>query len=91
MSDQVHASPQDIRRLATALCSFKNDVSSAAKRVQGALGAANWHDQRKAQFEGRYRDLQKQIDRFMSGEVEQMVKALNQLASKLEEIQNIRL
>ena len=91
MSDQVHASPQDIRRLAVALGSFKEEVSAASKRVQGALRAANWHDQRKTQFEVRYQDLQKQIDRFMAAEVDQMVKALNHYASKLEEIKNIRL
>jgi len=91
MSDQVHASPQDIRKLAAVLTSFKNEVTSASKRVNGALGSANWHDQRKAQFEGRYKDLQRQLDRFMSGEVDQMVKALNQLASKLEEIRDVRL
>ncbi len=91
MADQVHASPQDIRKLASSLNSFKSEVTSASKKVRGALAAANWHDSRKAQFESRYNDVQKQIDRFMSGEVDQMVKALNQLASKLDEIRNIRM
>ena len=91
MTDQVHASPQDIRKLAAALGSYRQEVSAASHKVQGALGSANWHDSRKSQFEGRYRDLQKQIDRFMSGEVDTMIKNLNQLASKLDEIRNIRL
>ena len=39
----------------------------------------------------RYVDLQKRIDGFMSGEVDQMIKQLNDLARRLDEIRNIRL
>lgn len=91
MTDHVHASPADIRKLAASLGTYRKDVAQAASRVQGALSGANWHDNRKAQFEARYRDIQRQIDRFMSGEVDAMVKALNQLAAKLEDIRNTRL
>ena len=89
--DGVHASPTDIRKLAGALTAYKGEVSAASKRVQGALGSANWHDSRKQQFEARYKDLQKQIDRFMQGEVDQMVKSLNELARRLEEIRSVKM
>jgi uncharacterized protein YukE len=91
VSDQIHASPQDIRKLATSLNAYKQDVSAASNRVQGALSHANWHDSRKEQFEGKYRDLRKKIDSFMSGEVDQMIKDLNRLASQLDEIRNVRM
>lgn len=90
-NDGVVASPQDIRRLATSLTRYKQEVSVASKQVQGALNQADWHDRRKDQFETTYRDLQKKIESFMSGEVDQMIKGLNQLASKLEDIQNVRM
>lgn len=91
MTDAVHASPRDIRKLAASLALFKKDVAQAGVKVRGALNSANWHDQRKAQFEQRYRDLQAQIDRFMTGEVDAMIKSLNQLAVKLEDIRSTRL
>ncbi|RLV47709.1 hypothetical protein D9V37_16300 [Nocardioides mangrovicus] len=91
MSDMVNASPQDIRKLAGALAAYRDEVTKASKKVQGALAQANWHDSRKQQFEGKYRDLQKKIDSFMSSDVDQMAKGLKQLASKLEDIRNVRM
>ena len=90
-NDAVNASPADIRRLAKALGSYKQEVVAASKKVRGALESANWHDSRKAQFEARYQDLQKRIDGFMSGEADQMIKELNEFARRLDEIRNIRL
>lgn len=89
--DRVHASASDVRKLAVALDAYKKEVSSASKRVRGALGSANWHDQRKAQFEGRFQDLQKKVDGFMAGEVDQMVKDLNELARRLDDIRSTRM
>jgi hypothetical protein len=90
-SDMVNASPADVRKLAAALNAYKQEVVAASKTVRGALGSANWNDSRKAQFESRYQDLQKRIDGFMSGEVDQMVKMLNDLARRLDEIRSIRM
>ena len=90
-SEMVNASPADIRKLAAALGSYKQEVAAASRKVRGALASANWHDSRKAQFDSRYQDLQKRIDSFMSGEVDQMVKTLNDLAHRLDEIRNIRM
>jgi hypothetical protein len=90
-NDIVNASPADVRKLATALNAYKQEVVSASKKVRGALGSANWNDSRKAQFESRYQDLQKRIDGFMTGEVDQMIKQLNDLARRLDEIRNIRM
>lgn len=90
-NDAVNASPTDVRKLASALGAYKNDVAAASKRVRGALGAAHWNDSRKTQFESRYKDLQKRIDGFMSAEVDQMIKQLNDLARRLDEIRNIRM
>lgn len=66
-NEGVNASPADVRKLATALGSYQREVVAASKKVHGALGSANWHDSGKAQFEARYKDLQKRIDSFMSG------------------------
>ena len=62
-----------------------------SRRTQAALGAANWHDAQKDKFEARYRDLQRSIDRFMSGEVTGMITGLNELARRLAEIRSMRL
>ncbi len=90
-NDTVNASPADVRKLATALGTYRHEVVSASKMVRGALGSANWNDSRKVQFEARYQDLQKRIDGFMTGEVDEMIKQLNDLARRLDEIRNIRL
>jgi chromosome segregation ATPase len=90
MADLVNASPNDIRKLAGALSAYKQEVGAASKRVQGALNAANWHDPQKDKFEAHYRDLQRGISSFLSGEVDQMIKNLNTLAQKLAEIQSMR-
>jgi hypothetical protein len=89
--DGVHASPEDVKRLAGALSTYQKDVATAARKVQGALSAANWHDGQKDKFEARYKDLQKSIDHFMSGEVTDMVKSLNELARRLAEIRSMRM
>lgn len=90
-TDGVHASPADVRKLAAELGKYQKAVNAAGKQVQSALGAANWHDKQKDGFEARYRDLQKSIDRFMTGEVQAMIKGLNELARRLEEIRSMRM
>lgn len=90
-NDAVNASPTDVRKLATALGTYKQEVGAASKKVRGALGSASWHDSRKSQFEARFQDLQKRIDGFLSGEVDQMIKQLNDLARRLDEIRHIRM
>ena len=90
-TDGVHANPDDVKKLAAALSVYQSEVAAAGKKVQGALNAANWHDRQKDNFEARYKDLQKSIDRFMSGEVAAMVKGLNELARRLAEIRSMRI
>lgn len=90
-SDGVNASPEDVKKLAAALSRYHADVTAAGKQVQGALSSANWHDRQKDQFEARYRDLQKTLDRFMSKEVQGMVKSLNELARRLEDVRSMRM
>jgi hypothetical protein len=89
MTDRVNASPADIRKLAAALGAYKLEVSTAGKKVQGALGFANWHDPQKDKFEAHYRELGKHINGFLNGEVDAMIKNLNTLAAKLDEIKSI--
>jgi len=91
MSDLVNARPEDIRKLATALATYRQEVVGAGRKVQSALGAAHWHDGQKDKFEARYRDLQKSIDRFVGGDVDAMIKCLNALAAKLADIQSMRM
>lgn len=90
-SDQVNASPADLRKLASALSAYQQQVKAASKQVRGALDHANWNDSRKAQFESRYKDLDRRIDGFLSGEVAQMIKSLKELARKLDDIRSTRL
>lgn len=87
----VNVNAQDLRMLAAALRSFQQEVNQASKRVRGALQKANWKDQRKVAFELRLSDLQKQLDGFMTGEVDQMVRTLTALAQKVEEISKMRM
>ncbi len=90
-NDGVNASPHDVKRLATTLAKYQSDVVAAGRAVQSALSSANWHDLQKDQFESRYRDLQKTLDRFMSTEVQEMVKSLNEFARRLEEIRSMKM
>ncbi len=90
-SDGVNASPGDVKKLAAALANYQRDVVTAGKAVQSALNSAQWHDRQKDQFEVRYRDLQKTLDRFMSTEVQGMVKSLNELARRLEDIRSMKM
>lgn len=89
--NRVDASPTDLRKLAAALVRYKKDVSDASARVRGALKAANWNDARKAQFEAGLQDLQGRTDRFLSAEIDEMVKRLNDLARRLDDIREIRM
>jgi len=89
--NHVHASPEDVKKLAGALTRYQKEVNDAGKKVQSALGAANWHDGQKDTFEERYKDLQKSIDRFMSGEVSTMIRGLNELARRLTDIRSMRM
>ena len=90
-NDGVNASPQSVKQLASALLTYQKEVTAAGRQVQGALAAANGHDGQKDKFEARYKDLQKTIDRFMSGEVAGMVKGLDELARRLAEIRSMRM
>lgn len=89
--NDVNASSVDVRRLGAALRRYEQDVKQVSRRVEGAIRAANWHDRKKEQFEIRYRDFQKGVDRFMSSQVQEMVRSLNDLAQKLEEIERMKM
>lgn len=89
--DRVDASPTDLRKLAASLVRYKKDVSDASARVRGALRAANWNDARKTQFEVGYHDLQIRMDRFVSAEIDDMIKRLNDLARRLDDIRQVRM
>ena len=88
---EVNASSADVRKLASALKQYQEETKQVGWRVDGAIRSANWHDKKKEQFEIRYRDFTKQIDRFMSTQVEGMIRSLNDLARKLEDIERMRM
>ena len=79
----VKASSKDVRRLATSLKRYQDEIKQASKAVEKAIGAANWHDKQK--------DHNKQVNRFVTDQVNEMIKSLNALASKLEEIERMRM
>lgn len=90
-NEGVHASPNDVRKLATALTIYSAEVADATKKVRAALNQANWHDGRKQQFEQRYQDFQKRMNGFLGSEVDEMVRSLNQLAARLDDVRETRL
>lgn len=88
---QVDASSADVRKLASALKQYKEETKQVGRRVDGAINSANWRDSKKDQFEARYRDFTKQMDRFMTSQVDDMIRSLNDLARRLEEIERMRM
>ena len=90
-ADGVNANPEDVRKLASALGVYQQEVVASSKRVRGALNSARWHDRQKDAFETRFQQLQASIDRFMNSEVQAMVKSLNELARRLDEVRNMRM
>jgi hypothetical protein len=87
----VHADPDAVRALASALARYQREVNTAGRAVTAALARANWHDRQKQQFEERYRELQHGIDRFMATEAQSMIVRLNDLARRLDEIRSMRI
>ena len=87
----VNANPDDVRKLAGALKRYQQDVRQSAKTVSSALAGARWNDPKKQQFEARLKDHQRQLEKFVGNDVEQMVRALNELANKLDEIKRMRM
>ena len=87
----VDASAADVRKLASALRRYKDDVKNAGRSVEGQMGSIRFDDRKRQQFEQRFREHKKQVDRFMSSEVDGMVKSLEDLARKLDEISRMRM
>ena len=87
----VNVSAADLRKLSSALRNYQTEVKDASRKVEGALRSANWHDSQKQKFETRLKDFQRQVDRFMTGEVEAMAKSLGELARKVDDIRNTRM
>ena len=90
MSD-IHVTAADLRKLASALERYQTKVTEETRAVHRALDAANWHDRKKDQFTARYRDFERQVNRFLSGEVQQMTKSLNELARQVEQLKGMRM
>jgi hypothetical protein len=87
----VKANSRDVRRLASNLKKYQEDMKQASQAAQKAIGAANWNDKQKDQFVGRFKEHNKQISRFVNDQVNEMIKSLNLLASKLEEIERMKM
>lgn len=88
MSDLVNADPNDLRSLARELERFGQQTKDLCKQTQRSLDRCRWNDRQKQQFEQRFREAQRQLERFSSQEVAQMVKALNAHASDLERVRS---
>ena len=83
-SDAVNADPADVKKLAAELEKYRQRTHEASKQARDAISRANWHDRQKQQFEERFRDFQRQADRFVDGQVQEFVKQLRALAHDLE-------
>jgi hypothetical protein len=90
-SGLVNANPEDVRKLAAALAAYQRDVTDAGRRVQKALASAYWHDDQKRRFEERYQELQRHVDRFLGNEATEMIRTLNELARRLDDIKRMRM
>jgi uncharacterized phage infection (PIP) family protein YhgE len=90
MSDAVHADPADVKKLAKAMQQYQQRVNEASKQARKAIDQANWKDRQKQQFEGSFRNFQKQTDRFVGSQVKDFVKQLNALAADLEKARSRR-
>ena len=80
-----------MRKLATSLKRYQDEMRQASKSVEKAIAAANWHDRQKDQFVSRFHDHNKQVNRFVNDQVNEMVKWLTALASKLEDIERMKM
>lgn len=87
----VKASSKDVRQLASSLKRYQDDMKQASGAAQKAIAAANWHDKQKDQFVARFNDHNKQVNRFVNDQVNEMIKSLHLLASKLEEIERMKM
>lgn len=87
----VQASSREVRQLASGLRRYQDEMKQATQTAQKAIAAANWHDKQKDQFVARFQDHNKQVNRFVNDQVNEMLKSLNQLASKLEEIERMKM
>lgn len=87
----VKASSTDVRKLASSLKKYQEEMKQASQAAQKAISAANWHDKNKDQFVARFQDHNKQVNRFVNDQVNEMLKSLSLLASKLEEIERMRM
>ncbi|RKQ93824.1 hypothetical protein C8N24_3698 [Solirubrobacter pauli] len=90
MSDAVVADPDDVKRLARELETYRSKIQDASKQAQNAINRANWKDRQKQQFEDKFRDFQRQTDRFVDAQVKDFVKQLNALAHDLEKARSHR-
>jgi hypothetical protein len=88
---QVNASSQDVKRLAGSLKRYQDEMKQASQAAQKAIDAAHWHDKQKDKFVAGFQDHRKQVNRFVNDQVNDMIKSLNLLASKLEEIERMRM
>ena len=88
--DLINVKPDDVRKLARSLERFGQQITQANKEAMNAINAAHWHDSQKDKFESRYRDFQKRMNGFVSGEINEMTKSLNRLASELDRIRSHR-
>jgi tripartite-type tricarboxylate transporter receptor subunit TctC len=87
----VKASSKDVRKLASSLKRYQEEMKQASQSVQKAIGAANWHDRQKDQFVARFQGHNKQVNRFVNDQVNEMIKSLSVLASKLEDIERMKM
>jgi uncharacterized protein YukE len=84
VSDHIHADPNDVEKLASALKKYEEEVLAASRKALQAIERANWQDRQKQQFASSYRDFHKKTENFVRGRVRDFVKSLNSLAYDLE-------
>lgn len=87
----VNASSGEVRKLAAALKRYQNEVTQASRAAQKAVGSAALKDAQKQKFDARFRDHSKQVNRFFTGDLDEMIKYLNELARKLEDIERMNI
>ena len=88
---QINARSTDVLKLAGALKRYQQDQKQVTKQVSSAISSANWQDKKKEEFEARFKDHSRQLERFVTSQVDEMVKSLNELARKLQDIEQMKM
>lgn len=81
---KVDADPQSLRDLRNSLQRGQTDIDRAVNGIRSALSAANWHDERRRQFERELEGVLASLRTF-SRQADDMKSYLGRKADQLDQ------